>query len=125
MTRRSESTPAIVPDVATQAGEAARKWDWVEPSVWTVRMLTALQSRFAPNKVVLLRPETSEPPPITRLAPYTAGQGSVGGKATAYVCTGHACKAPTTDPGEMVKALLESVGETKCRGDGGGQGRKD
>jgi RNA-directed DNA polymerase len=40
---RSESKPAGVPETATQAGEIRSRWDWVEPSVWTERMLTALE----------------------------------------------------------------------------------
>ena len=41
--RRSEETPAGVPDRAKQAGEIRARWPWVEPSVWTERMLTALE----------------------------------------------------------------------------------
>jgi RNA-directed DNA polymerase len=40
---RSESEPAAVPARAKQAGETADRWSWVEPSVWTERMLTALE----------------------------------------------------------------------------------
>lgn len=43
MPRHTEQTPARVPDVATQAGEILGKWHWVEPSVWTDRMLAALE----------------------------------------------------------------------------------
>jgi RNA-directed DNA polymerase len=38
----SEATPARVPQ-ATQAGEVRTRWAWTEPSVWTDRMLTALE----------------------------------------------------------------------------------
>ena len=38
----SEATPARVPR-ATQAGEVRARWAWTEPSVWTERMLTALE----------------------------------------------------------------------------------
>lgn len=41
--RTTESIPAGVPETATQAGEIRDRWDWVEPSVWTERMLTALE----------------------------------------------------------------------------------
>lgn len=37
-----ETKSASVPSPATQVEEAASRWDWVEPSVWTERMLTAL-----------------------------------------------------------------------------------
>jgi RNA-directed DNA polymerase len=44
-----EHIPAAVPIVANaptakQAGEAPSRWTWVEPSVWTERMLTALET---------------------------------------------------------------------------------
>ena len=39
-----EYSPAQVPERAKQAGEArVREWKWVEPSVWTKRMLEALE----------------------------------------------------------------------------------
>jgi hypothetical protein len=41
--RRPEGKPAGVPDGAKQAGETQARWSWVEPSVWTERMLTALE----------------------------------------------------------------------------------
>lgn len=41
--RRPEGKPAGVPDGAKQAGETRARWSWVEPSVWTERMLTALE----------------------------------------------------------------------------------
>jgi RNA-directed DNA polymerase len=41
---RAETEPAGVPARATQAGEIQGRWSWVEPSVWTERMLTALDT---------------------------------------------------------------------------------
>ena len=37
-----DATPAAVPK-AKQAGEIRARWGWVEPEVWTDRMLTALE----------------------------------------------------------------------------------
>jgi RNA-directed DNA polymerase len=37
-----EEKPATVPE-AKQAGETVKKWRWVEPTVWTERMLSALE----------------------------------------------------------------------------------
>ena len=39
----TENKPAAVSEAAKQAGETRSRWDWVEPSVWTERMLTALE----------------------------------------------------------------------------------
>lgn len=38
-----DAEPAVVPDGAKQAGEIRARWTWVEPAVWTARMLTALE----------------------------------------------------------------------------------
>jgi RNA-directed DNA polymerase len=43
MNGSKEDTPAAVPKAATQVGEARARWAWAEPSVWTDRMLTALE----------------------------------------------------------------------------------
>lgn len=41
--RLKEEKPAVVPAQATQAGEVSARWAWTEPTVWTERMLTALE----------------------------------------------------------------------------------
>lgn len=41
---RTEDKPAPVPIRAKQAGESQDRWSWVEPSVWTERMLAALEA---------------------------------------------------------------------------------
>jgi RNA-directed DNA polymerase len=43
MSRTTEQQLATVPETATQAGSIDRWW-WVEPTVWTKRMLTALEN---------------------------------------------------------------------------------
>ncbi len=42
-TRVGEAEPVAVPAEAKQTGEIPDRWSWVEPSVWTPRMLTALE----------------------------------------------------------------------------------
>ena len=44
MTKRRESKPVTVPFAATPAGEPPQIRDWANPSVWTDRMLTALET---------------------------------------------------------------------------------
>ena len=39
----AEETPAPVPLAANRVGEVRARWAWAEPSVWTDRMLTALE----------------------------------------------------------------------------------
>ena len=71
----------------------------------TAEMLVALQKIYAPNKVLLFRPEGDSTPEITELAPFTAAQTSVQGKATAYICRNFVCNAPTTD----VRTAIEQI----------------
>jgi RNA-directed DNA polymerase len=43
MTEATEPNPAAVPTAAKQVGEVRVRWAWAEPSIWTDRMLTALE----------------------------------------------------------------------------------
>jgi RNA-directed DNA polymerase len=43
MSESTEPQPVAVPEGAKRAGEILLRWGWVEPSVWTARMLTALE----------------------------------------------------------------------------------
>jgi RNA-directed DNA polymerase len=43
MTKSTEEQPETVPARATRAGEILLRWGWVESTVWTERMLTALE----------------------------------------------------------------------------------
>lgn len=43
MTKSKEEKPARVPEKAKPDGEIQIRWNWVEPAVWTERMLTALE----------------------------------------------------------------------------------
>ena len=44
MLQSPDQRPAAVPAEATQAGTIRDRWSWVEPVVWTERMLTALET---------------------------------------------------------------------------------
>jgi hypothetical protein len=69
-------------------------------------MLDALRSRFFPNQVLLFRPTGGESAGIDTVAAFAKNYNPVNGRATAYVCSGHACKSPTTEVKELL-ALLE------------------
>jgi RNA-directed DNA polymerase len=43
MTKAPENQPEAVPAKATRDGEILDRWPWVEPTIWTERMLTALE----------------------------------------------------------------------------------
>jgi RNA-directed DNA polymerase len=58
--RQEEARPAGVPE-AKQAGEVRARWAWVEPSVWTERMLTALEDGVKGGKWFSLIDKVSGP----------------------------------------------------------------
>ncbi|HKJ84304.1 MAG TPA: thioredoxin domain-containing protein, partial [Mariprofundaceae bacterium] len=72
-------------------------------------MLKAVRSRFLPDKVVLWRPEGKDAGAVVKLAPFTAEQKAIDGKATAYVCRNFQCNLPTTDPKRVLALLEESA----------------
>jgi uncharacterized protein YyaL (SSP411 family) len=76
----------------------------------TRAMLDALNEEYLPHAARLFRPTgPGAPPPICEIAPFTREQTAQDGRAAAYVCTDHACQAPTTDPGEMVADLVRDT----------------
>jgi uncharacterized protein YyaL (SSP411 family) len=58
----------------------------------------AVFASFVPNKVVL-----HSGVEVARIAPFTKAQPTIGGKATAYVCTNHLCRLPTGDPAKVLE----------------------
>lgn len=48
--RDTEEKPVRVPETAKQTGEIRDRWPWVEPCVWTERMLTALENGVKGDK---------------------------------------------------------------------------
>ena len=54
--RAAENTPAGVSERATQAGEIRARWAWAEPTVWTERMLAALEQGVKGGKTIYAGP---------------------------------------------------------------------
>ena len=71
----------------------------------TQALLKTLRISFAPNKIVVFRPESSEQPDIETIAPYVQPYRSINGRATAYVCSNFKCSLPTNDPDQMMNLL--------------------
>ena len=71
----------------------------------TREMLRTLRKQFAPNNVVIFRPEKPVQPDIETIAPFVKAHLPLNGKATAFVCTDFACHLPTNDPQKMLELL--------------------
>jgi uncharacterized protein YyaL (SSP411 family) len=69
----------------------------------TKALLDTVYARYLPNKVVAGRAEDDAE--SAGLIPLLAQRPARDDKATAYVCEGYACQAPTTDPEELARQL--------------------
>ena len=69
----------------------------------TQTLLEVVYARYLPNKVVAGHREDDAE--SAGLVPLLAGRPTRDGRATAYVCEGYACQAPTTDPEELGRQL--------------------
>ena len=65
----------------------------------TEAMLTMVQQRYIPNRVVLAVEEAASAD-LSDL-PLMQGKGSIGGRPTAYVCHGRTCSSPVTEAFEL------------------------
>ncbi|MGH3147809.1 MAG: thioredoxin domain-containing protein, partial [Rubrobacter sp.] len=69
----------------------------------TEALAEVVYGRYLPNKVVAGR--APEDDGAAGLIPLLAERPTRNGRATAYVCEGYACKAPTTEPEELALQL--------------------
>ena len=73
----------------------------------TDEMIGALRHRYLPGATIIFRPAGEDSQDIVRLAPFTRDQLPLDGRATAYICTAHACRRPVTAIPEMLQLLEE------------------
>ncbi|MGH7208414.1 MAG: group II intron reverse transcriptase/maturase, partial [Nitrospiraceae bacterium] len=64
--RTNEAQPAAVSAGAKQAGEIWQRWSWVERTVWTERMLTALEQGVKGGKWFSLMDKVTDPKTLWR-----------------------------------------------------------
>jgi len=77
--RRAEQTPSAVPERAPQDGEIRARWAWVEPVVWTERMLATLETGIEGGKWFRLIDKVWSPKNLGRsLQKVVAKGGSAG-----------------------------------------------
>jgi uncharacterized protein YyaL (SSP411 family) len=64
----------------------------------TRRLLEVIRHRFLPNRLVAVAPREST-------IPLLADRRALDDKATAYLCEGFVCQAPTQDPSDLARQL--------------------
>jgi len=77
----------------------------------TIAMIRALHAAYLPRTVVLQRPSGSAGEPIGAVAPFTRELTARDGVTMAYVCSGHACRLPTTDIDRVLCELNADFGK--------------
>ena len=77
--RRKEQQPSAVPEEAQQEGDIRARWVWVEPEVWTERMLATLETGIEGGKWFRLIDKVWSPKNLARsLQKVVAKGGSAG-----------------------------------------------
>jgi uncharacterized protein len=71
----------------------------------TMALVSATRALYLPSVLILLHPTGERGSLVSQLAPFTTDYAMKDGKATAYVCTSHACSRPVTDSLELRKML--------------------
>ena len=68
-------------------------------------LLRQVNTRFLPNKILLLADGGSGQRQLARWLPFVAGAHRIKDRATAYVCEDYVCKLPTSAPQVMARLL--------------------
>lgn len=68
----------------------------------TQAMISTIQSRYAPNTLLILYPSGAAGAEVEAIIPLVQGKIALGGKATAYVCENFSCRSPTTELEELL-----------------------
>jgi Highly conserved protein containing a thioredoxin domain len=110
--RAPSATAAYLADLVRYANDAERI-DLViagDPAAEDTRaLIAAVNSRYLPGLITVLRPPGSAGDAIDELVPAARGRTMLADRATAYLCGGHTCRPPVQDPGEL-RWMLEKIG---------------
>ncbi|QGQ96749.1 thioredoxin domain-containing protein [Paenibacillus psychroresistens] len=71
----------------------------------TQAMIRAIQTRYAPNTLIMVNPTGDGKAEVEALIPLMQGKNALGGKATAYVCENFSCQSPTSSIEELLDIL--------------------
>ncbi len=108
---RLQSDPDAVPALASALDFRLAQTKQIliagDPALQDTRdLLRQVNTRFLPNKILLVADGGVGQQQLTRWLPFVAGAHRMKDRATAYVCENYVCKLPTTDP-RVVGELLD------------------
>jgi uncharacterized protein len=107
---RLQSTPEAVPALASALDFRLARTKQVliaggPASQDTRELLRQVNTRFLPNKILLLADGGAGQQQLAHWLPFVAGAHRMKGRATAYVCENYVCKLPTADPQVLARLL--------------------
>lgn len=73
----------------------------------TIELLSAIQSEYFPNKVIIFKDLSDKQNQLSRIADWTMEYRTIDGKPTVYICKNYTCNQPTTDIQTALKQLQE------------------
>lgn len=126
-TTTKEEQPPRVPEEARQGGEIRARWAWVEPSVWTERMLAALENGVKGGRWFSLHDKVYAPQNLaaawTKVRSNRGAAGvdeqsteAFGAQADKYLVElRHALKARTYEPQPVLRRWIPKQGSSKLR----------
>ncbi|CAK4814206.1 unnamed protein product, partial [Aphanomyces euteiches] len=71
----------------------------------TQAMIRAIQTRYAPNTLIIVNPKGEGKAEVEALLPLVQGKNVLGGQATAYVCENFSCQSPTSSLDELLEMI--------------------
>ena len=76
----------------------------------TQSMLTEINQRFMPSKVIVFNDTTKKDATLIELVPFLANQKAIEGKTTFYACRNQTCDKPRIEIQEVIK-FLDRIGK--------------
>ena len=71
----------------------------------TRALIKALRDHYLPRVLVICKQPGNRDFLLADLAPFTSTLNVTGGKATGFICSGHTCAMPITEPSQMLELL--------------------
>ena len=71
----------------------------------TQDLILTLRSKYLPSVTVIQFAPGPQADALAEIAPFIKNLSMIDGKATAYVCSGHACSLPVTDPNAVLAKI--------------------
>jgi uncharacterized protein YyaL (SSP411 family) len=68
-------------------------------------LIRAIHDNYFPHILVIRRSPGTVSDQLNIISPFTQNMHALGGKATAYICSGHTCASPTTETPRMLELL--------------------